>query len=153
MKTRLEPLNHSHIAEIMEIELKAHLAPWTERIVNQSFGPRSHNVGLFKVEKKQYQLIGYYFSDHVAGEVSLENICISEDYQGQGHSRTLMANLFEHANSINAEEIWLEVRESNQPAVALYQSLGFETQSLRKNYYYVPNSSEKEHALSMKKVL
>lgn len=153
MKTRIEPLNHSHISEIMEIENTAHLAPWSERIVSSSFGPRSHNMGLFKIEKKQYQLIGYYFSDHVAGEVSLENICIAKDHQGKGLSKALMSDLFTYSGSIQAEEIWLEVRESNQAAVALYESFGFVTQSVRKNYYSVPNSVEKEHALSMKKAL
>jgi len=64
-----------------------------------------------------------------------------------------MNDLFTYSGSIQAEEIWLEVRESNQAAVALYESFGFVTQSLRKNYYSVPNSVEKEHALSMKKAL
>ncbi|QTH64842.1 ribosomal protein S18-alanine N-acetyltransferase [Psychrosphaera ytuae] len=153
MKTKLEELNHSHISELAAIEVSAHVTPWTEKIIRQSFGPRSHNVGLFEVDRGQYRLIGYYFSDHIAGEVSLENICISEAYQGRGLSKLLMANLIEHSKQIGATEIWLEVRSSNTPAIALYEAYGFSQEGVRSKYYTIPDSSLKEDALMMKLAL
>lgn len=150
MKTIIEPLNHSHIAELVNIEQQAHVTPWSEKIINQSFSNRSHNVGLFKVTKGQYTLIGYYFSEHIAGEVSLENICVANEYQGRGLSKVLMANLVEHSASLGAEDIWLEVRASNTAAIALYEAFGFAQQGVRKQYYVIPETDLKEDALTMK---
>jgi [ribosomal protein S18]-alanine N-acetyltransferase len=153
MKYKTAPLNHSHLPEVYAIEASSHLTPWSERIIQQSFGPRSHNVGLFRVEKKQWTLIGYFFAEHVAGEVSLENMCLAKSEHGQGLSHRLMETLVEYAMSIEAFEIWLEVRATNKAAIALYQKHGFENVSIRKSYYSIPNSTEKEDAWLMKKVL
>lgn len=153
MKTKLEPLNHSHLPELLNIEQNAHVTPWSEKIVNQSFSPRSHNVGLFKVNGNQFELIGYYFSESIAGEVSLENICVANEYQGRGLSKRLMSDLITHSQSAGAEEVWLEVRASNTAAIALYEAFGFEQQGIRRQYYAIPNSNLKEDALTMKRVL
>lgn len=153
MTFRISPLNHSHIPEVLAIEQSSHLTPWTEKILQQSFGPRSHNIGLFDVHQKQWQLVGYYFSESVAQEVSLENMCIAKSFQGKGLANKLMQDLQQFAFDSSAEEIWLEVRESNESAIALYKKFGFETVSIRKDYYRILDSDQKEHALLMKKTL
>ncbi|MFR6377514.1 MAG: hypothetical protein ACLUN5_14145 [Oscillospiraceae bacterium] len=48
-----------------------------------------------------------------------------------------------------ASALTLEVRDSNAPAIALYDSLGFEQIGLRKNYYQHP----KEDARILRKEL
>ena len=153
MKIKLAPLNHSHLIEVNTIEQSSHLTPWSEKIIQQSFGPRSHNVGLFCVEKNQWQLIGYYFSEHVAGEVSLENMCVAAEFQGKGYAHRLMTDLIDYGQEITAQEIWLEVRTSNVAAINLYKKYGFSTVSERKNYYSIPGTDSKENALLMSKHL
>ena len=150
---KLFPLNPSHISQIIELESAAHVTPWTEKIISSSFGPRSRNVGLFKSHKGFDELVGYYFAEFVAGEMTLENICVGIQFQGKDHAKTLMQHLFEDAERLNAEEIWLEVRASNATAIQLYSNFGFEQISVRKNYYSIPDSNEKEDALLMKKAL
>lgn len=138
------------MSEILNIENDAHVTPWSEKIIKQSFSPRSHNVGLFKVNGSLHELMGYYFSESIAGEVSLENICIANEYQGRGYSKLLMADLIEFSKAHQAQEIWLEVRASNTAAIALYEAFGFGQQGVRKQYYVMPGSSLKEDALTMK---
>ena len=150
---KIYPLNQSHITQVVDIEQATHLTPWSEKIIQSSFGPRSRNVGLFKKAKSASgldELVGYYFAEFVAGEMTLENICVGREFQGKGSATILMQHLIDDAKALGAEEIWLEVRESNAPAIGLYESFGFETVSIRKNYYSIPNSLDKEHACLMK---
>lgn len=146
-------LNQSHIPEIVAIEHSAHLTPWSEKTISNSFGKRSHNYGLFKKDKNDLKLIGYFFCDLVAGELSIENICVAVEQQNKGLAKQLMTHLVELAKTLSAEEILLEVRTSNSAAIGLYTKFGFEQVCIRKEYYRIPNSSQKENALILKKVM
>ncbi|MFZ2586598.1 MAG: GNAT family N-acetyltransferase [Alphaproteobacteria bacterium] len=55
-----------------------------------------------------------------------------------GHARALMNQLIAHARVAPCPAITLEVRASNTPARALYESLGFSIQTTRKGYYANP---------------
>lgn len=143
-------LNLSHIPEVMAIESAAHVTPWTEKVVTQSFGPRSVNFGLFEHKGQLDCLLGYVFCNFVAGELSLENICVAPEYQGRKLGQKLMTKLMQKADELNAESIWLEVRASNLNAISLYQKSGFEQVSVRKDYYKLPGTNQKEDALLMK---
>jgi ribosomal-protein-alanine N-acetyltransferase len=46
-------------------------------------------------------------------------------------------------------QLWLEVRESNAPAIALYDSYGFAVVGTRKGYYPADNGNGREDALLM----
>lgn len=151
MKKRfsIQPLYQSYLPLIESIEQISHITPWSGKIILDSFNKRSHNFGLFFHD----ELVGYYFSEFVAGEMTLHNICISPDFQGKGGASKLMSHLLELATKLKAEEVWLEVRESNDPAKHLYEKYGFTHEGLRKNYYSLPNSDMKENAIAMKKCL
>lgn len=153
MKTELVELNQSHISQIFAIEHSAHLTPWSEKIIRDSFGSRSFVRGVVNRAQQPDGLIGYYFASFVADEMSLENICVSITSQGKGYARRLMADLIQQGTALNCSEVILEVRASNSPAIALYEAFEFETVATRKDYYSIPNSNEKEDALIMKRVL
>lgn len=135
----------SDIPSIIKIEHSAHLSPWSEKLFNDSFGARSHNF----LAETNGEIIGYVFSSFVAGELTLENICVDPQSQGNGVGRLLMEHLLDLANTLNAEELWLEVRASNMSAIRLYERFDFINQGVRKNYYSIPNSSDKEDAILM----
>ena len=141
----LRLIENSDIPAIFIIEQSAHISPWSEKLLKDSFGARSHN---FLAEDKG-DVIGYVFSSFVAGELTLENICVAPSHQRQGVGRLLMQHLLEQAAKLEAEEIWLEVRASNVSAIELYHRFGFRNQGVRKGYYSVPQSTEKEDAILM----
>lgn len=132
---------------IYEIEQLAHISPWSEGLINGSFSDRNHNY----VAEANGVVVGYLFTSFIAGELTLENICVAKGSQGQGIGHKLMDCLLQLATDLNALDIWLEVRESNTSAIALYVKSGFSQQGVRKNYYSVPDSTAKENALLMKK--
>ena len=66
-------------------------------------------------------------------EYEIHTIGVDPNFQGRGVGRRLMADLLEFAGPDGL--VHLEVRTDNQPAIALYESLGFVRVGLRKRYY------------------
>lgn len=139
----------SDVTEIFAIEQAAHISPWSEKLIVASFSPTHHNY----VAEFEQEIVGYLFTSLVAGELTLENICVAKKVQGQGVGKALMERLGHIANELVCFELWLEVRASNKTAIALYEKSGFEQQGIRKNYYSLPNSKEKENAILMKRLV
>lgn len=80
------------------------------------------------------------------GEGDVTNVAVLPEYRRRGLAGQLIAE-FERLLPIDAEDVFLEVRESNAPAIALYEKCGFERLSVRKNFY----SSPRENAIVMRK--
>lgn len=67
-------------------------------------------------------------------EYEIHTIGVDPEYQGRGIGRAMMTGLLEHAGPDAV--VYLEVRTDNEPAKALYESLGFVRVGLRKRYYH-----------------
>lgn len=76
---------------------------------------------------------GYFAGD----EADITSVAVDTDYRRQGIALSLMQE-FEKSLPDYISEIFLEVRESNTPAVSLYEKCGFEKLSVRKNFYDNP---------------
>ncbi|WP_234418992.1 ribosomal protein S18-alanine N-acetyltransferase [Parazoarcus communis] len=92
--------------------------------------------------------IGYSIVLGVLDEAHLLNISVVRDAQGQGRGARLLAHLFAEARHSGAREFFLEVRPSNQSALALYNRSGFIEIGRRKGYY--PATDGREDAIVMK---
>jgi ribosomal-protein-alanine N-acetyltransferase len=80
-------------------------------------------------------LLGYLLAMQVVDEVHLLNITVAPDFQRQGWAQALLEYLKLWSLQQGANCLWLEVRESNERALKLYQAFGFEQVGLRKDYY------------------
>lgn len=67
-------------------------------------------------------LVGYFYAQNIVGEVTLLNIAVDPQQQGKGYGRQLAEYFLDIGEQAGAESAWLEVRESNQRAYALYSS-------------------------------
>jgi ribosomal-protein-alanine acetyltransferase len=83
-------------------------------------------------------IIGFLVSHNVDQEWELENIAVAEPARRRGVGKLLLSELSANARTGGGAEIFLEVRESNQNARALYSTLGFQEQGSRKSYYSNP---------------
>ena len=84
------------------------------------------------------KIIASLVAQRVDTEWELENIVVAEQFRRRGIGRRLLTEFMEHARYQNGKAVFLEVRESNQNARALYGKLGFETAGVRKAYYSNP---------------
>ena len=82
--------------------------------------------------------IGFVAARQVSLEWELENIVVSRRAREKGVGATLLTELLSRARNSAGESVFLEVRESNTAARALYAKLGFQENGRRKDYYSNP---------------
>ncbi len=83
-------------------------------------------------------LLGFLVAHNVDREWELENIAVPSGVRRRGFATMLLQELLRRAREANGESLFLEVRESNQLARALYEKLGFLQSGRRKAYYQSP---------------
>jgi [ribosomal protein S18]-alanine N-acetyltransferase len=85
-------------------------------------------------------LSGFALTSWIRHETAaeLEGVFVDHPHRRQGIGSALVAACMAWAAKAGAITIRLEVRASNAPALALYQSYGFSTRGVRRAYYSVP---------------
>ncbi len=83
-------------------------------------------------------VVGFAVARHLGPEWELENLVVALASRRQGLGKQLLEHLIATAQAAGAEKMFLEVRESNDAARALYQTLGFTETGRRKAYYTGP---------------
>lgn len=74
----------------------------------------------------------------ILDELHINTMAVDVPYRQHGLGSRLMRLVMAHAARANATRATLEVRASNAPAIRLYESLGFRTTGVRRNYYTQP---------------
>lgn len=132
---------------VVAVEQRAYSHPWSRGNFTDSLAAGY----LAEIWLRDDKLLGYFVAMTGVDELHLLNITVVPEQQGQGHGRTMMAALQQHALAFGAASLWLEVRESNHRARALYRRLGFAEVGLRRGYY--PAAVRREDAVVMSLVL
>ncbi len=155
INNKLLPLTEAHLVAVWAIEQQAHSHPWSKSMIDDigyinSANSSKHQFGLWVDE----QLVGYYYSQNIVGEVTLLTIAVDPAQQGKGYGQILLRHLIDHSEQAQAESIWLEVRASNHGAYHLYEKLGFNEIDRRVDYYPSDSSKNgKEDAIVMNYLL
>ena len=131
------------LESVLNVEQNAYAHPWTEGHFKDCL---SGNYESWLLESEG-NIMGHGIISAAVGEAHLLNICVAKAYQRQGLGRIILRYLLDRSRELGASIIFLEVRESNLSALALYQSEGYEQIGLRKNYY--PSAAGREHAIVM----
>jgi [ribosomal protein S18]-alanine N-acetyltransferase len=84
------------------------------------------------------KLLGFLVARHVTSEWELENIVVASHARRKGVGRQLLQAFLDYVRQANGESAFLEVRESNAAARALYEKAGFQQTGRRKSYYANP---------------
>ena len=83
----------------------------------------------------------------ILDEATLFNIAVDPAFQRRGLGRALLEQVIDEVEKRGVATLWLEVRASNVAAIALYESLGFNEATIRRNYY--PTADGHEDAIIM----
>lgn len=126
---------------VWAIEQVAYPFPWTKSILE---GCLTQNYCCWVLECDE-NIVGYAIINFILDEMHLLNIVIDPRVQSQGYGRVLLRHVIDYAKSKKGQQIYLEVRLSNQIAERLYRSMGFEKIGERKAYY--PAEDGREDAL------
>ena len=137
-------MNESHVAQIAELENTCFSLPWSERSIRSEL---TNPLSLWIVAVEDGVVAGYVGSQTVLGESDMMNLAVHPDHRRLGVGRSLVCELIKQLKEQGSRLLVLEVRASNEPAVRLYEQLGFSRIGRRPNYY----SNPKEDALILRK--
>ena len=84
------------------------------------------------------QVVGFLAGRPVADEFEILNLAVGKNFRRSGIATRLIHSAIETARAAGATQIFLEVRSSNAPGIALYTRLAFRICGRRKNYYRDP---------------
>lgn len=134
------------LKDVVALESEIFSDPWSY----ESFRSDLNNSMALPIIAVAGQLVaGYSCLYIVAGEMQIGNFAVAPNFRGQGIAKALMNRIAEIAGERQCDCIFLEVRESNQPARTLYESFGFKVVGRRVGYYRNPY----ENAILMTKEL
>ena len=123
------------LAAICAIEAASFSDPWSEQTLRDS---RVNPLYRFVAVKDGARVLGYAGMFLTIPEAQIANIAVTPDARRQGLGRLLVRGLVREAEEAGAQVVFLEVREHNAGAIALYEQEGFIRVGMRKNYYDNP---------------
>lgn len=147
MTALLRPAEERDLTKIVEIERSCFADPWTEESFRRLL---AGFPAIFRVLVQPGDLlIGYVIAFAVGPDAELLNVAVEPGSRGKGFAGQMLDAVLIELASQGVRTAFLEVRESNGAARALYESRGFREIGRRKKYYRRPV----EDALVMRHVL
>ena len=172
---QIVPMQQRHVAAIAALEAANFSAPWDEAsirseldnplalwLVAEGAGNGAGNSNQNAAEEAEKSsakktgsgaekagVLGYVGSQTCFEDADILNVCVAPAARRQGVAEALMLELEKKLLPQGVEQITLEVRASNEPAIRLYEKLGYAQLGVRKGYYEKP----REDALILRKEL
>lgn len=132
------PMNERDLDGVAGLEAELQAFPWSRGNFADSL-QAGHSVWVLRIGG---DLVGFSVVMSVLDEAHLLNIGVNRRYQGRGYGARLLRQVMENARLNGAQKLFLEVRPSNDQAVALYRHFGFRQIGLRKGYYRAADGRE-----------
>ena len=148
----IREMQFDDISPVAELERAYSLTPWDENglltyllredalfLVASDEFPEDYDPEAVDEENFFWpEIYGYVGLLMVPYEADVLNITVSGKVRNRGIGTNLMREILERAKKYGVTDIHLEVRESNEAAIHLYEKLGFVRDGIRKNYYTAP---------------
>jgi ribosomal-protein-alanine N-acetyltransferase len=140
----IKSMESIHVPQVAELEKLCFSEPWSKNSLTSEL---NNPLSLWLVALDGDCVAGYVGSQSVLGESDMMNIAVDPNYRRQGVAVALVEELVRRLRERGNHCLTLEVRASNDPAIKLYEKLGFVQIGRRPNYYRSP----KEDALILRK--
>ena len=137
MRWRLSALTESDIEQILSIEKISFKQPWSSKLFYEELSIKDAFDYVVKLNSsdRPESVIAYLCSRITGSEMSILRIAVLTEWRNSGIASWLLNRCFETALTKGVTTVFLEVRESNNAATALYSKLGFMPVGKRPRYY------------------
>jgi len=142
MEYKMVPMDRSHLREIAAIERQCFSTPWTAAMLEQEL--YNDTASFLVAQDETGKVCGYAGLHVVLDEGYIDNVAILPELRRQGLARRLV-EVYCRFGEAHLAFLTLEVRASNEAAIALYEGFDFKPAGLRRDYYTKP----KEDAILM----
>jgi ribosomal-protein-alanine N-acetyltransferase len=137
----LRPALAADLPAVVALERAAHKYPWSEDLLRRELSHEWSTVLLaFERERPDGQPAVERVAAHIIfwlvhDEIHILNVATAPEHRRRGYGRTLMQEAEARGKAKGAVLSTLEVRKSNEAALALYRSLGYRQVGMRPRYY------------------
>lgn len=142
------PCGVADVDAMLDIEQAVYSHPWSRGNFTDSLSAAYWAW----TGRNEQGLCAYWLAMPVLDEVHLLNLAVHPDHWGRGLATQAVAHLLAQAAAQRMREVWLEVRQSNVRAQALYQRCGFSAIG-RRRAYYPADAGQREDAILMRLTL
>ena len=137
----IEKMEEKHLESVLEVETLSLKSPWSMNMFAEEIKSKT---AMYCVAVDDEKVVAYMGMHCVCGEGHITNVAVHPDYRRKGVASSLINHFILYAKQNNFEFLTLEVRESNEKAIACYTKFGFKEVGKRKKYY-----EHKEDAILM----
>lgn len=135
-RCRLRPATSADLDALAQLERTAFSDPWTRSQLQEALG--WEGAVAFVAEADDGAIDGYVLGRVVVDEAEVLTIATHPSRRRAGIGRALLAAAMTAMVQRGAVAVWLEVRVSNEAAIAMYRRAGFVAAGVRRGYYRRP---------------
>ena len=147
--TTVRDMDHDDLAMVSDIERRSYEFPWSHGVFRDCLLAGYRSIVLIR----ENRVAGYGILSVAAGEAHILNLCIDPEFRSLGYGERLLEELLFRARAASVREVFLEVRPSNETALALYRKKGFYQVANRPAYYQSHQGREDAAVLAKKLVI
>lgn len=135
---RIEKITKKDAPSVAKIEKECFPTPFSEADI---LGYIDNPIWGFFVAKIDESIVGYVSFTQIIDECQIVNVATTPSARKMGVGKSLIGALLSYANENGCKKLFLEVRESNLPAISLYRKFGFIPVGISKNHYSQPTEN------------
>lgn len=138
----IREMTESDVPQVAVLEASNFSMPWSDKAFYEQL---NNEHALYMVAVYSETVLGVCGLLESFGEADICNVSVEHSYQNKGIATKMLKALMEEGARRGIIAFTLEVRAGNQPAIHLYEKLGFVTEGIRPGFYERP----KEDAVIM----
>jgi porphobilinogen synthase len=135
---RIREARPRDVAGIVRVEEASYSVPWSADALRALIGRDGILVLVADRPDEPEGIVGHGILRWTADEGEVVNLAVAPSMRRQGIADALLERLLQRARSLSLAFVFLEVRASNEAALALYRGRGFREVGVRRHYYDRP---------------
>ena len=134
---QLDPVSPQDIDNILTIDRAAFERPWQRKsfLAELAHKDAFSYVVRHQLNHQSSQIVAYVFVRIILNEMHILRIAVAASFQTKGVASRMLRQCFVLAQHKQLDAVYIEVRPSNNSAIALYRKAGFQSLGTRPNYY------------------
>lgn len=128
-------MRYEDLDQITEIEKICFSLPWSKNSFEQEL---KNELAYYQCAEENGKIMGYMGMWKIIDECHITNVAMLPEYRNRGIASLLISKMIEICKCSEIESMTLEVRQSNLPAISLYEKFGFVAVGKRPRYYMKP---------------
>lgn len=136
------PISPKFFAEISALHCQSFHSGWDVKSLEELLASGAEGIIIKKSDTEQ--IIGFLMWRIAADEAEILTLATAPAHHRKGYGRRLLQEMLHSLENTGVQRIFLEVRNDNVAAEALYRQLGFTPCGHRKDYYLMADGSSRD---------